>query len=168
VLINALLRKCKNTRKPIVFVWLGTCELTKKKRKYISLRKYTYQHIKETLTQYRNLKDQIKKENKHAQVLFVECSYYSITRWNSSHISKQQDNIIRSLCKVRNRDKNTFNTSYLASLIVSRRHRERREARKSKLDKQLSLAIYYYNEHLKLINKFNTPRTSQVIISSCN
>jgi hypothetical protein len=40
--------------------------------KYISLRKYTYQNIEETLTQYRNLKDQIKKANKHAQVLFVD------------------------------------------------------------------------------------------------
>ena len=163
VLINVLLRKLKNARKPVVFVWLGTCELTKKKGKYFSLRKCTYQNIEETLTQYRNLKDQIKKANKHTQVLFVECPYYSITWWNSRHISEQQANIIRSVYKVRNRGNKKFNNSYL-SLKVSRRYRERRKARNSKIDKQLSLAIDYYNEHLKLINKFNTPRISQDII----
>ena len=94
-------------------------------------------------------------------------TYYSITTWNSRHISKQQDNIIRSVCKVRNRDNKKFKNSYFASLKVSRRYIERRKSRKSKIDKQLSLAIDYYNEHLKLINKFNTPRISQDIISSC-
>jgi len=167
VLINVLLRKLKNARKPVVFVWLGTCELTKKEGKYISLRQDTYQNIEDTLTEYRNLKDLIKKANKHAKVLFVECPYYSITRWNSRHISKQQANIIRSVCKVSNRDNKKLNNGYFASLKVIRRYREKREARNSKIDKQLSVAIDYYNEHLKLINKCNTPRISQDIISSC-
>ena len=42
---NSLLRLVKELKDPIILVWLGTCEITRKVGKYIKLYKYPYQNI---------------------------------------------------------------------------------------------------------------------------
>ena len=74
----------EKSRDPIVLVWLGTCEFTGKKRKYISIRHYNYkyQNVEYTLDEYRELLSKIKKVNPTATVIFLECPY-SIYAYNS-------------------------------------------------------------------------------------
>ena len=43
--VNSLLRLVKELKDPIILVWLGTCEITRKVGKYIKLYKYPYQNI---------------------------------------------------------------------------------------------------------------------------
>jgi hypothetical protein len=74
-----LLRQITGVDNPLILVWLGTCEITRKDDKYISLREYPYQSIEFALTEYRVLKDQIIQANISAKVLFLDCPYYSIT-----------------------------------------------------------------------------------------
>ena len=74
-----LLRQITAVDNPLILVWLGTCEITRKDDKYISLREYPYQSIEFALTEYRVLKDQIIQANISAKVLFLDCPYYSIT-----------------------------------------------------------------------------------------
>lgn len=85
-LIDKLLRKVRRHRDPIVFFWLGTCELTKKKKigKYISIRHYPfkYQNIEYTIDQYIELGDKIINLNPGASVTFLEYPYYSINIYN--------------------------------------------------------------------------------------
>ena len=76
-----LFRKVRKGYNPIVLIWSGTCEISKK-YKYIKLRSYSYQHIELVLTEYRELKNDILKVNKYAKVLYIECPYYSITKAN--------------------------------------------------------------------------------------
>ena len=68
-----LLKHVEEVNNLIVLIWLGTCEITKKEGKYASLRDYPFQHIENTLTEYRTLRDKKKK-----------CPYYYITRYNKA------------------------------------------------------------------------------------
>lgn len=79
-----LLKYVEEVNNPIVLIWLGTCEITKKEGKYASLRDYPFQNIENTLTDYRTLRDKIKRGNENASVHFIECPCYSITRYNKA------------------------------------------------------------------------------------
>jgi len=61
-----LFRKVRKAYNPIVLIWLGTCEISKKD-KYIKLRSYPYQNIEFVLTEYRELKNEILRINKSAK-----------------------------------------------------------------------------------------------------
>jgi rRNA pseudouridine-1189 N-methylase Emg1 (Nep1/Mra1 family) len=53
-LIEKLLRSIKKADEPVILIWFGTCEITEKEGKYISIRKYPYQNIEVSLSQYRD------------------------------------------------------------------------------------------------------------------
>ena len=59
-----LLKQVEEVNNPIVLIWLGTYEITKKQAKYASFRDYPFQHIENTLTDYRTLRDKNKKEKR--------------------------------------------------------------------------------------------------------
>ena len=46
----------KKAKSPVVIVWLGTCDITKKKGEYVSVKSYPYQKIEFALNKYRTLK----------------------------------------------------------------------------------------------------------------
>lgn len=78
-----LIGQISGVENPLILVWLGTYEITKKDDKIISLKEYPYQSIEFTLTEYRVLKEQIIQANISAKVLFLDCPYISITRANT-------------------------------------------------------------------------------------
>lgn len=152
--VNILLEKIHYVRDPVVLVWLGTCEITKKQKKgkYIRLLDYPYQNIENVLTEYRALKGQIERHNPSTTVLFIECPYYSLSRANNkikskrAKTTKQHRTLVIKSCSQNNTRKIDWST---------------------KIDKEASDQIDYYNDHLKLINRlFATPRISQDMILS--
>jgi len=145
-----LLRQISGVDNPLILVWLGTCEITRKDDKLISLREYPYQNIEFVLNEYRVLKDQIIQANSSAKVLFLDCPYYSITRAN----------------KIRSGHINTHNTcssgKHYPPILINVARESRSVQLKSVVDKQVRKQIDYYNEHLKILNRnVATPRLSQ-------
>ena len=49
-LTRRVVRAVKNYSDPIVAVWFGTCEITNKEGKYITIKSHPYQNIEFTLT----------------------------------------------------------------------------------------------------------------------
>ena len=69
--VNSLVRLVKDLKDPIILVWLGTCEITRKVDKYIKTYEYPYQHIEFILTEYRELWYRIKRINTSASVYVI-------------------------------------------------------------------------------------------------
>lgn len=61
--VSSLLRLVKELKDPIILVWLGTCEITRKVDKYIKLYEYPCQNIEFILTEYTKLRYRIRREN---------------------------------------------------------------------------------------------------------
>ena len=68
--------------KPIVLIWQGTCEITKKSGNLIELCANSHEKIDQIIVKYRYLKSDIQRNNRHAEVIFLACPYYSIVEWN--------------------------------------------------------------------------------------
>jgi hypothetical protein len=154
--VNSLLRLVKELKDPIILVWLGTCEITRKVDKYIKLYKYPYQNIEFILTEYRKLRYQIRRKNPSASLYFIECPCYSITKSN-----KPKNIVVNSTINL-----GKVNERY-PSLIVNKIREVREIQWAAKVDKEVSTQIDYYNDHLKLLNRgISTPRLSQDIILS--
>ena len=154
--VNSLLRLVKELKDPIILVWLGTCEITRKVDKYIKLYKYPYQNIEFILTEYRKLRYQIRRKNPSASLYFIECPCYSITKSN-----KPKNIVVNSTINL-----GKVNERY-PSLIVNKIREVREIQWAAKVDKEVSTQIDYYNDHLKLLNRgISTPRLSQDIIVS--
>ena len=82
--VDRALKGIKQTHKPIVLLWFGTCELTKKVGNLVKIRNSPYQNTEFTLTNYREKKSKRKQVNRTAKIIFIECPYYSVDRWNST------------------------------------------------------------------------------------
>jgi hypothetical protein len=54
--VDRAIKSIKQTHKPIVLLWLGTCELTKKVGNLVKIRDSPYQTTEFTLTNYREKK----------------------------------------------------------------------------------------------------------------
>ena len=168
-LIDKLLRKVRRHRDPIVFVWLGTCELTKKIGKYTSIRHYPfkYQNIEYTIDQYIELRDKIKNLNLGASVTFLECPYYSIHSFNKRNKALNETTIskTKSIQEKGSSLKVVCKKNY-PTLVINKYKNKRVAAFKSMVDNDLSNLVDYYNEHIRILNKFKPPRISQDIIDS--
>ena len=225
-----LLKHVEEVNNPIVLIWLGICEITKKQAKYASFRDYPFQHIENTLTDYRTLRDKIKRRNESASVHFIECPYYSIARYNKAIALREKgklhkvesrgrdlrEKITDNSANVRytegpntsltrtiqnhirvHRDRNNnqrqctsltrtvrFNTH---SAYSGREHKRQTTKHKpkptsivkkindrvnrqvlnaSEPDKKLGTYVEYYNQQIKLVNSWTTPRFSQDVIAS--
>ena len=134
--VNSLLRLVKELKDPIILVWLGTCEITRKVDKYIKLHKYPYQNIEFILTEYRKLRYQIRRRNPSAKVYFIECPYYSITKAN-----KPKHLVVNSTINLVKANKR------YPSLIVDEIRALREVQWAAKVDKEVSTQIDYYNDH---------------------
>ncbi|CAC5374472.1 unnamed protein product [Mytilus coruscus] len=83
-IINKAIPSIQAATSPIVLLWFGTCEISKKDGRYSDIIKYPYQSIEQTLTEYRAARDHILQTNPSATVIAIECPYFSIYRWNQS------------------------------------------------------------------------------------
>ena len=151
-IVRKVLGTVRKRNNPIVIIWLGTCEITQKTGKYVKIRQYPYQNIEFILSEYRELKNRIKEINNTAKVIFLECPYYSKTRYNKEKAltprNKRRDNINRS------------------SILIRQYKSKRTVTISSNTDNNLCQQVDYYNKHPRIINRIKTPRLSQDIIIS--
>jgi hypothetical protein len=98
----------------------------------------------------------IKRINTSASVYFIECPYYSFSKAN------KPKNLVASntiSCGKTNKRYPSLNVDKIRGL--------RAVQWTNKVDKEVSTQIYYYNDHLKLLNRgISTPRLYQDIILS--
>ena len=85
-----LLRTVKKAYKPVILIWLGTCEVIFKEGKYIRVRNFPCQNVEYTLTEYRELRDKSIHVNRQSKIVFIECPYYSITKANRNFASQRK------------------------------------------------------------------------------
>lgn len=76
------LNRIKRAYRPIVILWLGTCELTTKRGKFIRLVEDVETRLLEIERKYSDYKDKILNTNGQSTVIFLECPYFSIPVWN--------------------------------------------------------------------------------------
>ena len=119
----------KKSKRPIVIVWLGTCDITGKKGKYVSVKTYPYQKIEFAISKNRTLKSRLSQANPEATVVFLECPYYSITRFNKFKITNSN------------------------SKTATNKHYQRNAIAASRADNQVCCMVDYFNDHLRLINR---------------
>jgi hypothetical protein len=101
--VNSLVRLVGDLKDPIILVWLGACESTRKVDKCIKTYEYPYQNIEFILTEYRELRYRIKRIYPSASVYFIQCPYYSITKDQTSEGFIRLilgDGVVRTLDKV--------------------------------------------------------------------
>ena len=67
---------------PIVFIWFGTCEITSKNGCLVELRVNPFEVVNRLIVKYRYMRSAIQRHNRGAEVIFLNCPYYSIVRWN--------------------------------------------------------------------------------------
>lgn len=67
---------------PVVILWFGSCEMTRKQGKYISLVNNPEHKLDQIKNDYIAYKQQIMNANKNSTIIFLECPYQSIVIWN--------------------------------------------------------------------------------------
>ena len=72
-----------------LYVWLGTCDLTHKQVKYISLKDSYNRDAAKLILNYKKLAKQASELNFSAT--FLEIPYYSIVEWNKAKGHKNPD-----------------------------------------------------------------------------
>jgi len=82
-LFQDLRQKITGLDNPLILIWLGTCEMTKKTGRHISL--YTEISVSDVLQKFRNLKTKILDVNSSAEILILKCPAYSIEHYNKYH-----------------------------------------------------------------------------------
>lgn len=88
-LLDALREKIVDMQEPLVFIWLGTCDLTKiGARKRISLRGMGIPQLRAALLE---MKTKVLAINNSSTVIFLRCPIYSIVKWNGSHNLEVQE-----------------------------------------------------------------------------
>ncbi|CAC5389593.1 unnamed protein product [Mytilus coruscus] len=83
VLYQDLRQKITGLDNPLILIWLGTCEFTKKTGRYISL--HTEISVSDVLDKLGNLKANILDVNSSAEILILKCPAYSIEHYNKYH-----------------------------------------------------------------------------------
>ena len=76
------LNRIKRSYKPIVIIWLGTCELTEKRGKFIRIVENIDERLDEIETQYTLYKERILSANAESTVIYLECPFFNIPLWN--------------------------------------------------------------------------------------
>ncbi|CAC5394454.1 unnamed protein product [Mytilus coruscus] len=83
-IVNTAVRNIQTAANPIVFLWFGTCEISKKTGRFSDIINHPYQSIEQILTEYRTVKNNILLANPSATVIAIDCPYFSIYIWNQS------------------------------------------------------------------------------------
>lgn len=73
-----------HTDKPIVFIWLGTCDLTKKRGRFLYIKNNLPSRISILSALYSTIKAEIIAKRPGCTVLFLPCPDLSIVEWNKS------------------------------------------------------------------------------------
>ena len=76
------LNKIRNTHKPIVVLFFGTCEITSKVGKYIYVPEDINDKVQTVKENYIKYKEKILQANPEARVKILDCPFQSILIWN--------------------------------------------------------------------------------------
>lgn len=76
------LHRVRRSFRPIVVIWMGTCELTDKRGRFIRLVDNLEEKLDYIRTSYMNYKEQVLKANGESTVIFLECPYMNVEIWN--------------------------------------------------------------------------------------
>lgn len=76
------LHRVRRSYKPIVVIWLGTCELTEKRGRFIRLTDNIENTLDSVRIAYASYKEQVLNANSDSTVIFLECPYINIEIWN--------------------------------------------------------------------------------------
>lgn len=76
------LNRIKTTPNPLVILFFGTCELTVKNGKYITIPTDLDGRVQEVIEQYYIYKQTILEYNPSATVIYLDCPYFSLIQWN--------------------------------------------------------------------------------------
>lgn len=88
--IDTVISKIKDKKNPVVITWFGTCELTKKRGKYISLREPPYQNAELCIAEALNFRARITRANKGAKVILLDCPYHSSKKKKKTCLTKRE------------------------------------------------------------------------------
>jgi hypothetical protein len=80
--ITRLGQNIDGENRPVIFVWLGTCDMTRMiGRRFIELNDFNPETFKHRLEA---MKCAILQANQSSEIYFLQCPYYSIYYWNKS------------------------------------------------------------------------------------
>lgn len=96
----------RSNRYPVILFWFGTCSLTHKNRDGLFVIKDDIdQAVKDTIFEYKAIKQRLLKLNHRAKVLFLECPYFSLSMFNQkrgkqfkiNYFSEQQSKLTNAI-----------------------------------------------------------------------
>lgn len=76
------LHRVSRSHRPIVIIWMGTCELTEKRGRFIKLVPNVEDALERIRINYTKYKEQVLRANRESTVIFWECPYMNIEIWN--------------------------------------------------------------------------------------
>lgn len=83
--LDACIKSHLNDRsviKPIILIWLGTCELTKKDNNGFQLQPNIGNYVYTLISSYQVYKNELLNINPRATILFLECPYFNLQTFN--------------------------------------------------------------------------------------
>ncbi|CAC5402803.1 unnamed protein product [Mytilus coruscus] len=156
-IINKVIPSIQAATSPIVLLWFDTCEISKKDGRYSDIIKYPYQSIEQTLTEYRAVKDRILQNNPSATVIAIECSYFSLYRWNQSRgfnyntqttqLYKDIDLKLKSAINYYNQQLSYFNRNILAPHIAQDQIISSKQRKRSRTQNKISFKSLFDGIH---------------------
>ena len=96
----------KQNKYPVLLFWFGTCSLTQKNTDGLFVIKDDLeQAIKDTISDYKELKEKLLKLNHRAKILFLECPYFSLSMFNekrgkqfkNNYFTQQQGQLLKAI-----------------------------------------------------------------------
>jgi hypothetical protein len=142
---------------------------------------YPYQQAEHVLTIYREVKQRIFRENRQAKIIFLECPFLSVYRWNKHRgreYNTQTEEIekkifTRFICQFTSSKPDVYNKTLGSSGSLNEIFNEigadvcttfiyKTEEIEKKQDTELKSITKYFNDQLQLINRdWTTPKISQ-------
>ena len=115
-LLSIISDKIMNLDRPVVLVWLGTCEFTEKRGRNIYLREQN--SVADVLARLQALKANIIKQNSSTEVIFLKCPIYSIIHENDRDSFSSEDEQLHEKLEILNQDISHLNATTVPNLSM--------------------------------------------------
>lgn len=186
--LDIVKREISDKHKPIIIIWFGTCEITKKKDRFLELREPPYQNVADRITESIKFRDELLKVKPEAKIVFLECPYYSIKKYNchkkgvtcrevreSERDENNNQRVIKKkhtkedieiTIKGKTRPKRIVTKGKGKSLQVSVSVKKTKGEDPLYDTPRLNSAVDFYNKKVRALNKFDTPYLAKDILRS--
>lgn len=82
----------RKNKYPVFILWFGTCSLTEKRNNLFVLKNNINEVVANTISDYRQLKEELLDLNPRAKIVFLDCPYYSLATFNKNKKKIFKDN----------------------------------------------------------------------------